>query len=278
MNEITRNEFLASLKAYHPPVQCESYLIYAMNFRPHDAAVKYYRTDGCAVFCHSCDCGGTYRIECCIHEISDDCDLPEAYRTCETMTASELVKHDRCERRFALLHCGALPFPDVLNNLPGTYRFARIAEEPEGIPDPHVCVLTKKDYADIRAMCDPALLQNDSRFARNEAHTFFRCFSSWEYADGYVKLLGFRDDRGNLTGIASWSMQDTFNLCCCLRDIFVSREGRGHGVGKALVRAAMANAPGKEWLYQANRENKASIALAESLGFTLAGARLEVIL
>lgn len=272
MQEITLNELLGYLEAYHPAVHCESYLIYKMNYRFPDCPVKCYFTDGCAVFHNEFDYGGKHYIECNIHEVSDDCDFMEAYKACETLTAIEMVKHDSCERQLTLCRCGTIP--PALDDFPGTYRFTCMGENFPS--DPHVRVLTKKDYADIRAMCDPSNLPDDTWFGRSEAHTFFRCFDNWEYSDGYVKLLGYRDDDGTLLGIASWGMQDDFNLCCVLRDIFVSPDGRGKGVGKALVRAAMANAPEKEWLYQSDRANKHSIALAESLGFTLAGTKLEV--
>jgi len=273
MTEITLNELLSLLESYHPAVHCESCLLYKLNYRRPDAPVRCYLTDGCAVFHNEFDHRGTHYIECSLHEIADDCDFLAAYNVCEAMTAVEMMKFPECERQITLCHAGAIP--PAFDEFPGTYRFTRIGEAFP--PDPHVRPLTRKDSAAVNALCDPAKLPDDTWFGRSEAHTFRNCFRSWEYADGYVKLLGWFED-GRLLGIASYALEDMFNLRCVLRDIFVSPDGRGRGIGKALVRTAVSAAPGKEWLYQSDRENPRSIALAESLGFTLAGAKLEVTL
>ena len=273
MKEITLNELLALLETHHPAVHCESYLLYKLNYRRPDSPVRCYLTDGCAVFHCESDRRGTHYIECNLHEIADDCDVLAAYNTCEAMTAVEMMKFSRCERQITLCHAGEIP--PAFEEFPGTFRFTRISE---AFPaDPHIRPLTKKDAAVINALCDPASLPDDTWFGQSEANTFRNCFRSWEYADGYVKLLGYFDG-GRLLGIASYGIEDIFNLRCVLRDIFVSPDRRGRGIGKALVRAAMAQAPEKEWLYQSDRANPHSIALAESLGFTPAGAKLEVLL
>lgn len=271
MTEITLTELLTLLESHHPAVHCESYLLYKLNYCRPGAPVRCYLTDGCAVFHNESDRRGTHYIECNLHEVDGGCDYIAAYNACEAMTAVEMMKYEACERRITLCHAGEIP--PAFDEFPGTYRFTRISETFPS--DPHVRPLTKKDAAVINALCDPANLPDDTWFGQNEAHTFRNCFRSWEYADGYVKLLGYFDN-GRLLGIASYGIEDMFNLRCVLRDIFVSPDGRGRGIGKALVRAAMSAAPGKEWLYQSYRANPHSIALAESLGFTLAGAKLEV--
>jgi len=140
-------------------------------------------------------------------------------------------------------------------------------------PDPHICELTRDDLDEIRAMCNPAVLENDTWFGKCEAETFF----DWNF-DFYEKrglrLLGYREN-GKLLGIASWSAEDELNLGF-LADLFVSPDGRGRGIGKALVRTAISRLPDRVWVYQAARDNAPSVGLAKSLDFTFEGAALFV--
>ncbi|MBQ9717299.1 MAG: GNAT family N-acetyltransferase [Clostridia bacterium] len=61
-----------------------------------------------------------------------------------------------------------------------------------------------------------------------------------------------------------------------LHDLFVSPDGRGRGIGKALVRTAVGKVPGRVWNYQAARDNVPYIRTAESCGFAYEGANLFV--
>lgn len=272
MKEITFGEFMSLLKDHYPALHCEVYRNYYDWYDREDSPAKYYLTDGCAVLY---DLTESFRdpekllIWCRIHEVSGDCDFAEACRTFKEISDADIGKYPKHSRDIQLFHHGALS--DKLNEFYGFRKFTRMGEAFG--PDPHIRELTRDDLDEIRAMCDPAVLENDTWFGKCEAETFF----DWDF-DFYEKrgfrLLGYHEN-GNLLGIASWSAEDELNLGF-LADLFVSPDGRGHGIGKSLVRTAISRLPDRVWVYQAARDNAPSVGLAKSLGFTFEGAALFV--
>ena len=270
MREISRDELMTLLKNYHPALHCElyrNYLDWYGGEEPLDA--KFYFSDGCAVVYSTSEYNGKYNIWCYIHEVSENCDFAEVCRKCKELSDADCAAHENYSRDLVLIHCGALS--EKLDQFFGFRKFVRVGEAFP--PDPHVSELTRDDAAEINALCDPAALESDTWFGKREAEDFFEYNFDWYEKEG-VHLLGYREN-GRLLGIASWSAEDELNLGW-LHDIFVSPEGRGRGIGKALVRAAISKVPDRPWLYQAARDNAPSIALAKSLGFTLDGANLFV--
>lgn len=274
MKEITLEELMILLKDHHPAVHCEVCRNYREWYADKDRTAKFYFTDGCAVLYdaheHYAD-PEKYRVYCHIHEVSDDCNFAEACRKFKEMSDAAIEGYAKHSRDIDLFHCGALS--DKLNEFFGFRKFTRMGEAFE--PHPHVCELTRENIHEIKALCAPAVLENDTWFGKCEAETFHDWDFDWYEKEG-THLLGYRDENGKLLGIASWQAVEELNLGFLL-DLFVSPSGRGKGIGKALVRTAMSNLPDREWLYQAARDNAPSIGLAKSLGFTFAGAALFVL-
>ncbi len=274
MKEITFGEFMSLLKDHHPAVHCEAYRNYYDWYGYEDCPAKYYLTDGCAVLY---DVAESYRepgkhiLWCRIHEISDECDFAEACRKFKEISDAEIEKYPKHSRDIQLFHHGVLS--EKLNEFYGFRKFTRMGEAFE--PDPHVCELTRDNLEEIKAMCDPAVLETDTWFGKCEAETFFEWDFEWYEEKEGTHLLGYRDENGKLLGIASWSAEDELNLGFLL-DLFVSPDGRKRGIGKALVRTAIAKIPDRLWLYQAARDNAPSMGLAESLGFSFEGSALFV--
>ena len=270
MKKITRDELMTALVQYHPALHCELYRNYRRWYyddEPLDA--EFYFSDGCAIVCSAYEYNGKYNVYCYIHEVSDDCDFAEACRKCKEMSDADCAAHTPYTRTMFLIHRGELS--EKLNGFQGFRKFVRMGEN--FAPDPHITGLTREHADEMKALCNPAVLENDTRFGKREAESFFEWDFDWYEKEG-VHLLGYREN-GTLLGIASWSAENELNLGWLL-DIFVSPDARGRGIGKALVRAAIANLPDRMWLYQAARDNERSVGLARSLGFTLDGANLFV--
>ncbi|MGN1347262.1 MAG: GNAT family N-acetyltransferase [Eubacteriales bacterium] len=274
MTEISLEELMTLLNGSCPAVHCDASRNYRKWYADEDGTAKFYFTDGCAVLydAHVQDADPEqYWISCHIHEVSDDCDFAEACRKFKEMSDAAISGYARHSRFLSLFHCG--PLSDQLNEFFGFRKFTRRGE---AFPaDPHVHKLTREHADELRTLCDPAVLETDTWFGKCEAETFYDWDFDWYEQDG-VHLLGYREENGTLLGVTSWSSEDECHLGF-LRDLFVAPDGRGKGIGKALVRTAMANLPDREWLYQAARDNAPSIGLAKSLGFTLAGAELYVL-
>ena len=271
MEKITRDDFMNALKTYHPALHCELYQNYRNWYygeEPLDA--EFYRTNGCAVVYSAYEYNGKYHITCNIHEVSDDCDFAEACRKCKEMSDADCAAHENHTCDILLLHCGELS--EELNKFQGFRKFVRMGEA--FVHDPHVAPLTRENADEIKEICDPAVLETDTWYGKMEADSFYNWNFDWGDSEG-IRFLGYRDDSGNLLGIASWSEEPDRNLGW-LHDIFVTSAGRGRGIGKALVRTAVGKAPSRLWLYQAARDNVPSISLAKSCGFTFEGANLYV--
>ena len=271
MKKITRNEFMQALRNYHPNLHCELYTNYRYWYFGEEALdAEFFSAEGCVIVYSAYEYEGKYPANCYIHEVSDGCDFAGACRKCKTYADEDCAKHENASLTIVLVHQGELS--DRLNEFQGFRKFARMGEAFE--PDPHVCELTRDNADEIKAMCDPAVLENDTRFGKMEADSFFNWNFDWGDSEG-IRFLGYRDEAGKLLGIATWSAEAELNIGW-LHDIFVSPEGRGRGIGKALVRTAVGKLPDRLWNYQAARDNVPSIRTAKSCGFTFEGAALFV--
>jgi len=271
MKKITRDEFMQALREYHPALHCELYANYRhWYFGDEVLDAEFYSADGCAVVYSAYEYEGKYLAYCYIHEVSDNCGFAEACRKCKAYADEDCAKHENPARTIVLIHRGGLS--EKLNAFHGFRKFVRMGEAFEA--DPHVTRLTREHFEEIKAMCDPAALGNDTWFGKREAESFFGWDFDWCESEG-IRLLGYRDGTGKLLGIASWSSDDDLNIAW-LHDLFVSPDGRGRGIGKALVRTAVGKVPGRLWNYQAARDNVPSIRTAQSVGFAYEGANLFV--
>ena len=100
-------------------------------------------------------------------------------------------------------------------------------------------------------------------------------------ADGRFPVLGAVDERGELLGFASYG---TFRPWPAYKysvehSVYVHASRRGHGVGLALLRALIARALEQQYHVMVggiDRDNRASIALHEKLGFVHTGTLPQV--
>ncbi len=282
MNRISFEEALTLLRNYHPAVHAGQYEFYSCSFSPDNPDIRYYLTDGCVVIEEAIDFGdewdGRFSLWYYIHEVEDGCDLATVTRECYERFETERPKHEVFMGTILLIHVGELS--EQMNAYQGFRKFVRYNEKfvrynnAQYEPDPHVVMLTSADAPEVNALCDPAVLENDTWFGKREAEGFVNWDFDARQAEG-ESLLGYRADDGRLLGVASWGFLDAMNLGF-LRDLFVAPDSRGQGIGKALVKTALSNLPEKVWLYQSARDNEASVALAKSLGFTFEGAELYV--
>ncbi len=274
-NRISFEEVMTLFRNYHPAVHAEQYKFYGCCFSPDDPDIRCYLTDGCVVIEAAVDFGnewdGRFSLWYYIHEVEDGCDSAAVARECYERFEAERPKHEVFMGTILLIHVGELS--EKMNAYQGFRKFVR-SNDAQFEPDTHVVTLTSADLSEVNALCDPAVLENDTWFGKREAEGFV----NWEFdarqEDGQ-SLLGYRTADGRLLGVASWSFIDALNLGF-LHDLFVAPDSRGQGIGKALVKTALSNLPENVWLYQSARDNEASIALAKSLGFTFEGAELYV--
>ena len=100
-------------------------------------------------------------------------------------------------------------------------------------------------------------------------------------ADGRFPVIGAVDERGELLGFASYG---TFRPWPAYKysvehSVYVHANRRGHGVGLALLRALIARAGEQQYHVMVggiDRDNRASIALHEKLGFVHTGTLPQV--
>ncbi len=271
MKKITRDEFMQALRDYHPALHCELYANYRhWYFGEEVLDAEFYSSGGCAVVYSAYEYDGKFYMYGYVHEVSDDCDFAEACRKIKERSDADAAAHENSTRSIVLIHHGELS--EKLNEFHGFRKFVRMGEAFEA--DPHVSGLTREHFDEMKALCDPAVLENDTWFGKREADSFSGWDFDWCESEG-IRLLGYRDDTGKLLGIASWSADDELNIAW-LHDLFVSPDGRGRGIGKALVRTAVGKVPDRVWNYQAARDNVPSIRTAESCGFAYEGANLFV--
>lgn len=126
--------------------------------------------------------------------------------------------------------------------------------------------LTDIDSSAVSAVCGTSL-QDENPYAAELA----RHFSNLNVSD-CDKMLGLFNE-SDLVGFVEYDYIDILDLAV-LENVFVSKEHRGEGSGKALVKAALSNHPAKKWAYDVWKHNTGSIALAESLGFEFEGAMI----
>ena len=84
-----------------------------------------------------------------------------------------------------------------------------------------------------------------------------------------TKILGvFLDNK--IVGVLTYSVFETYGM---IEDIGVLESFRKMGIGKALCESVLKANQDIKFLYQAAKQNIASISLAKSLGFDFIGAR-----
>ena len=94
--------------------------------------------------------------------------------------------------------------------------------------------------------------------------------------DGRYPVLGAEDEQGQLLGFASYGLFRAWPAYkyTVEHSVYVHRDHRGQGVGRALLERLIAAAQAQDLhvlVGGIDVENRASIALHEGLGFTYAG-------
>ncbi len=263
MNQILYEEALSLLRNYRPAVHMELYRAYRRAVSPN---TRYYLADGCLVV----ESVGENQRYYYIHEVAEDNDFSTVTRKVYEYFEAERACHETFHGEITLCRVGALS--ERADAFYGFRQFVRHGNDEQYEPDPHVMPLTREDFPDIDRLCASSNTAGDTMYGHLLAQ-MFTDVSVW--AEEEDRFVGYRSDEGELLGVAEWQSVDELNLGF-LRMLYVSQKHRRHGVGQALVRAAMSNLPDRVWLYQAARDNIPSMALAKSLGFTFDGANLLV--
>ena len=192
-----------------------------------------------------------------IHQISKNADICAVWKYILENEKTGGVK------RTIMLHAYA-PLPEEIDIFMGFRKFTRKGEKYE---DNDIKNMTLGDKEIIRGLCEESC-ENDTHFGKSEAQTFY----SWFEYTTKNKLLGIFYN-GKLAGLVSVKRYEKIEMAL-VSDLFIHKDYRRFGLGGRLVKAALGLYPDVEYCYQAAKLNTASIELAKSLGFELAGAEL----
>ena len=200
------------------------------------------------------------RIDYDIHQISNDADVCAVWHY---ILENEKLDDD-VQRRIIIYAC--VPLPDELEKFGAWLKFTRKGNKFE---DSDIRQMTENDAEIINELCGDSL-NNDTDFGQREAGNFHSWFENPD--SKRVDLFGIFNGN-NLAGLVSVLKFEEVSFAQ-IRDLFVSKENRRLGFGRRLVKFGLGLYPDYEYFYQAARGNNASIELAKSLGFELAGAQI----
>ena len=202
------------------------------------------------------------RISYDIHQISNKADVCAAWHY---ILENEKLDDD-VQKNIIIYACS--PLPQELSKFGAWLKFTRKGNQFE---DSNIRQMTDNDRAVISEFCEDSL-NNDTDYGKQEAGNFHSWFES-PYSKR-IALFGIFNNN-NLAGLVSVLKFEEVNFAQ-ICDLFVNKENRRFGFGKRLVRFALGVYPNAEYIYQARRGNNASIELAKSLDFELAGAEIYI--
>ena len=265
MERITFDVFIAHLRKYGSAVYCTQFRYFSPDSEP-SYDIRYFYDRGCVIWSGRYEYEGREYIFYDIYQVSPDGEVDEVVESCKS---SEEIKNYENPFVAVSLFCvtnGELP-PEK-DMYEGRRKYTRMGEKFSF--DKRVRVLTPEDADQISSACAVSM-ENDTDFGIKLATLFLD--NDFEFCSDKEKTYGFFDGE-TFCAVATCRLEE-FNIAH-LRNILVFPDYRGKGYGKALVLSALSEFPDKKWLYQVEKGNMESIALAKSLGFTLEGAELYV--
>lgn len=247
-----------------PIVHCESITGWVYKFiYDEDMDFTCYKSKGCvivklrfdAIAIDNANIDSNLRFT--IHQVAEDADIIAVYK--------HVLDNEKEEgfKRTIMLYPYA-PWSDEIDVFIGFRNFARVGCE---YHDHSVRKMTKDDEAIAKEMSE-ASLANDTNFGKRQANNMM----GWFEDSRDQTLLGiFEKDK--LVGLVTAIYYADVGVAM-VADLFIHKDYRKCGCGARLVKSALGLYPDIEYYYQSAKTNHASIALAKSLGFTLAGAAL----
>ncbi len=267
--EITFEKFMELLRGYGTAVNAETY---RSLLRYGGEGIQFSLEHGCAVMVEDYVQNGHGGIYIGVYPASPDGDIALATEE-QIQKAKEYFNiYDDPEVYIKSAVVSSPRLPEKWNSLYGWRCFA--CQGREIAPNPHIRKLALKDALSIKALLEPYQRSKDV-FESKEAKNLCGQADNFEEmtAGNGCSYYGYYEG-DELCGIASACSIEELKAAWLL-DVFVASKHRNKGIGKALVSCALRQWPDRKWIYQSERDNVRSIALAESLGFTFEGAALE---
>lgn len=237
------------------------------NWEMDDSDLLYERC-GCAVLAVEYEFNGRHNLSISIYQISPDADL---YTVTEYWMNRRAEYKKQYENSSVYLFTYVVTGEDFPNEWYKYTAFKNFSRQGKAYPvDKRVRRLTAEDIDEVIALCEPSM-QDDTVFGKILAEGFctgFECYAS----DQDVSVYGIYESK-ELCGIAECRYSEALDVFA-LDNIFVSKNHRNKGLGKALVRTALSERADAKWAYQAGKDNDISMAFVKSLGFTLEGTSL----
>ena len=266
MEEITLKKFISLVSSYGSAVHFE----FCSDAAEWESNFFLYADRGCAISVIEYDYNGQHNIRIAIHQTSPDSDV-------FSVTEDWMNQRSEFEKIYENPSTSIFVFVVTNGEIPEKWDrymvYKNFSRQGKAYPaDERVRLLTANDIGDVKALCEPSI-QDDTAFGKRLARSFHEGFEHYIVRQD-VHAYGIYEN-GELCGIAICDYSLTLGILN-LGNIFISKQHRNRGLGKALVRNALSEYPDVKWAYQSDKNNDASIALAESLGFTLEGASLYV--
>ena len=262
MTEISSVKFLELLSGYGIAVNWEDYQIYEAE--GERTRRKFYEDRGCVTVVSEYVWAGRKTVDIVIYELSQSAEVNHVIAYWVDKSCGIEAREDKPSVKITANVVFDDVFPDDWADLNTKLSFSRTGErfDIKG----HIRQMTDADNNALKAVCDLSMRDDEP-----DALDLARHFSNLKVSD-CDKMLGMFKD-GELVGFVEYTYIEALKLAV-LENVFVLRNHRTEGIGKALVKAALNDYPTEKWAYDVWKRNKGSIALASSLGFKLAGAMI----
>lgn len=263
--EIPKTKALEYLAGYGSAVHCVQYRDYKWWYGD-DTIAKFYYDRGCVIVDGESGNEGQHEFHCFIHHVAPDAEINAVTAEWKQLLTERAGKVENSRIVLVVYYVSNGELPPEREQYSGVRNYARMGKTV--MFDSCVRELTQDDAELLYSTCKP-YTENDAYFGRQEAEIFIET----DYIlNNEWKAFGIFDGE-RLAGAITRAYVQELDLVW-LVDLYILPEYRGRGFGKALVRSALSEFPDKKWYYHTLRDNKASRALANALGFTLEGAEL----
>lgn len=271
MEEIGFERFLELLRGYSSALNCENYM--SLIEEGDNTRTRYFYGRQCAISQWIFEYGKKTNVYIDIFETSSDADTDSVIEYW-VARCKNLEKEFACPsiQLNAYIVCNTVP-KNLEDNI-GSRVYTRLGWR---FPtDERVKQLSSNDFEAVKLLCNIEN-SNDTNYGVRLSSSILGSFE--EIVINGNNIYSDEDrcygifEGGELCGAAICAYIEPLNIAL-LATVFISNMHRKKGLAKSLVGNALSRYPNAKWVYQVDKDNYPSVALAKSLGFSLEGARV----